>query len=288
MIAAFIAFAAFAPAAPDTYALQWKFKEGDVFYNKTTINIDQTIEVMEQKVDQSITMKVIVKFKVKSVKEGTTVVEMTYLENSVDAKGLPGGNNADKLKGVSFTATMNAKLEITKLEGYDKFLDAVSDGDEAQRKLLKAIMPENTIRQSFGQTFTIAPEKPVAVDDKWNRTDKIALGPLGNVETKSALKLDSVKGDLATISVKGDVKFKAADGDGGGLPFQITAADLKADKFDGKHIFDTKIGRLTESKVEMTLSGTMTIKAAGQTVDAKLVQKMKTVSAITDKNPIVD
>ena len=169
-------------AAPgDTYTLQWKLKEGDVFYNKIAIAMDQTIEVMGQEMDQKIEMKTVLKFKVKSVKAGATVVEMTYLENKIDAQGLPGVNIGDKLKDVTFTATLNDKMEVTKLEGYDKFLDAISDGDDAQRKLMKAMMPETTIRQSLGQTFALTPAKPVAVGDKWDRTDKMALGPLGNV-----------------------------------------------------------------------------------------------------------
>ena len=178
-------------------------------------------------------------------------------------------------------------MKVAKLEGYDKFLDAVSDGDEDQKKLMKAMMPETAIRQSFGQTFMIAPDKPVAVGDKWDRTDKMALGPLGNVETKSAFKLDEVKGDVATISMKGDLTFKAGDADAG-LPFKITKADLKAENFAGTHKFNMKTGRLVASKVEMEMAGTLTIEAAGMTVDAKLKQKMTTTGVVTDKNPIVD
>ncbi len=57
-------------AAPgDAHTLQWKLKEGDVFYNKTSVNMDQTIEVMGQTIDQTITMKTVLKFKVKTVKD---------------------------------------------------------------------------------------------------------------------------------------------------------------------------------------------------------------------------
>jgi hypothetical protein len=276
-------------AAPgDTYPLQWKLKEGDVFYNKIAIAMDQTIEAMGQEIDQKIEMKTVLKFKVKSVKSGATVVEMTYLENKIDAQGLPGVNIGDKLKDVTFTATLNDKMEVTKLEGYDKFLDTISGGDDSQRKLMKSMMPETTIRQSLGQTFALTPAKPVAVGDKWDRTDKMALGPLGNVQTKSAFKLDSVKDDLATISMKGELEFKAGEGGDTGLPFKITKADLKAEKFTGTHKFDMKLGRLSEMKIEMQMGGTMSIDVAGNKIDAKLKQKMTTTGVVTEKNPIVD
>jgi hypothetical protein len=274
-------------AGQGAHSLQWKLKEGDVFYNKTSVTMDQTIEVMGQKIDQAITVKTVLKFKVKSVKDGAAVVEMTYLENKVDARGLPGANIGDKLKDVTFTATLDRNLRVEKLEGYDKFLDALSEGDENQQKLLRAMMPEATIRQMFGQTFVVGPGKPVAVGGTWDRTTKIALGPLGIIETKERMKLASVKDDLATISVKADLTFQPGDGEAG-LPFKITRADLKADKFTAAHLFDMKAGRLTETKVDLEMSGSMTISVAGQTVDAKLVQKMKTVGVITDKNPLTD
>lgn len=275
-------------AQNDTYTLQWKLKDGDTFYNKSSVSMDQTIEVMGQTIDQTVTMKTILRFKVKSAKEGATVVEMTYLENKIDAAGLPGGNIGDKFKNVTFTATLDKKMEVTKLEGYDKFLDALADGDDAQKKLMKSMLPETAVRQMFSQTFVVAPNKPLAVGDTWDRTDKMALGPLGNVETKSAFKLAGVKNDVATITVKGDLTFKAGEGGDAGLPFKITKADLKADKFTGTHKFDIKAGRVTDTQMEMEMSGSMTISVAGMEIDAKLKQKMKATGTITDKNPIVD
>ena len=271
----------------ETHALAWKFHEGDVFYNQTAVDTDQRFEVAGMATDQKTAVRTVLRFKVKSAKPGAAVVEMTFLENKVDAPGLPGFNVGDKLKDVTFTATLDEKLNVTRLEGYDKFLDAASDGDEGRKKLMKAMMPETAIRQSFGQTFMIAADKPVAVGEKWSRTDRMALGPLGSVETKSAFKLDAVKGDVATISMAGELKFSAGDGDAG-LPFRIIKADLKAENFTGTHRFDVKAGRLTESKVEMTMGGTMTIEVAGKTIDAKMKQKMTTTGVVTGKNPIGD
>jgi uncharacterized protein DUF6263 len=277
-----------AAAQGETHTLKWKLNEGDVFYNKTAVTMDQSFEIAGMSMDQKIEMKTVLRFKVKSAKPGATVVDMTFLESKFDAQGLPGFNIGNKLKDVTFTATLDDKMKVTKLEGYDKFLDAITEGDADQKKLMKAMMPEATIRQSFGQTFVIAPDKPVAVGDKWDRTDKMALGPLGNVETKAAYKLDSVKGDVATISMKGDLTFKAGDGDDAGLPFKIEKADLKAENFTGTHKFDMKAGRLSEFKMQMEMAGTMTIGVAGMTVDAKMKQKMTTTGSVTEKNPIVD
>src|SRR5262249_35533850 len=156
----------------------------------------------------SMAIKSVLRFRVKSVKEGETRVEMSYLENVVEAQGLPGANVGDKLKGVTFLATLDKAMKVTKLEGYDKFLEALAGDDADQKKLMKSMMPEATIRQMFGQTFAVAPGEAVGVGDTWKQEDKIALGPLGTAETKQTLKLDGVKDDVATIGVKGDMTFK--------------------------------------------------------------------------------
>jgi len=287
MFAAHVLALCLAAPPADTVNLQWKLKEGDVFFNKTSVDMDQKVEVMGQKIDQKVTMKTVMKFKVKSAKEGATVVDMTILEYKMDATGLPGLNVAEKLKGVTFTTTLNEKMEVTKLEGYDKFIEAVGGESEEQKNLMKAVLPEAAFKQMMSQTFVIGPGKPVAPGDSWKRKTAMAMGPIGNVEVDESFKLEAVKGDVATISEKADMKFKAGDADGG-LPFKITKADLKADKFNATHKFDTKLGRMTESRVDMEMSGDMTISVAGNSIDAKLSQKMKTTTEITDKNPIVD
>jgi hypothetical protein len=276
-------------AAPDTtYSLQWKLKEGDTFFNKTTITLDQAIEVMGQKVNQKMEMTMVIRFKVKEAREGKTVVEMTYLDTKIDSAGLPGANIGEKFKNVSFTATLNDKLQVTKVEGYDKFLDALTDGDEAQKKIMKAMMPEASIRQMFGQTFVVAPDRPIALGETWKRTDKLSMGALGNVETKATFTLDAVKEEIAKIGVQADLSYKANDNEDSPLPFKITNADLKADRFTGTNSFNIKVGRIVESRMEIDMSGTMTIEVMGQQIDAKLKQKMKMVGVVTDKNPIVD
>jgi hypothetical protein len=274
-------------AAPpaDTYTLQWKLKEGDVFYTKSTAVMEQTIEVMGQTVENKVETKGVLRFKVKSTTRRATVVEMTFLETKIDAPG--GADLGEKMKGVTFTVTLDDKLKITKFEGYEKFLDALTDGDASKKKLMKTMMPESMLRRSFDQTFLFAPDKPVAVGDKWDRSENLSLGALGTMDVKFGCKLDGVKGDVATVVMKGDLTWKgsAADTD---LPFKISKADVKTDKFDTTFRFDMKAGRPLDSKIEMNMSGTMTIEVGGMTVDAKLKQKMTMTGTVTDQNPIKD
>jgi len=289
MLTATLALAlAVAPAQTGPVTLKWTLKEGDLFYAKTVQDMDMSLGVlgMNQDIKQKVTT--VVRFKVKSASPSATVVEMTYVEFTTDGGGFPGAAAiGEKLKGASITATLNDKMKVTKVEGYDKFLDAISGGDENQKTLLKAVMSEGTVQQMFSQTFAIAPGKPVAVGDTWTDTDKMSMGPMGDFVLKQTFKLEGVTGGVAKITSKVEMDFKPGAG-GGGFPLKITKADMKADNYRGTYSFDTKAGRLKDATADGSIAGSMTASANGQDIDITMKIKMKGTTAVTDKNPVRD
>jgi hypothetical protein len=276
-------------AAQDAVPLKWSLKEGDTFYVRTVQDMDMAIGVLGQNQDMKQKATTVVRIRVKSAAPTATVVEMTYIDFKMDAAGFPGaGGVTDKMKGLNFTVTLDDKMEVKKLEGYDKFLDAIAGEDETQRKLMSTLIPESTFRQMVSQTFVIAPGKPVKPGDTWTRSDELAMGPLGTFVLKQTFKLDAVTDGVAKITGKADVAFKPGDGGAAGLPFKITKADLKADKFTGTYGFDTKAGRLKDATADGTISGTMTASAMGQEIEITMKIKMNSTTTVTDKNPIKD
>ncbi|MCI0703511.1 MAG: DUF6263 family protein [Planctomycetia bacterium] len=281
---------AFALAAPgDEVNLKWKLKEGDTFYAKNRVVLEQTLTVMGKDVEQSTMTDTVVRYKVKTVTRTSTVVEMTYLSNKVAAKGLPGADAVnDKLKGVTVTATLNAKMEVTKLEGYDKVLDALAGDDKTARAQLKVFMPEDILKQMFAETFGVTPPNPVQIGDTWKRSDKVPFAGSGTVTTSSTFKLDQVKGGVATVSWKGTGVFKIGESELPGLPVKLVKANLKSEKLTGTYTFDVPTGRVKESKMEMVMAGSMTFEGGGKEIDIDAKQKLTQSSVISDKNPIRD
>ncbi|VTR99117.1 Uncharacterized protein OS=Niabella soli DSM 19437 GN=NIASO_09635 PE=4 SV=1 [Gemmata massiliana] len=280
-------------AAADPVNLKWSLKDGDKFYASTSQELNQTIKVMGQTVDQKMTTTTVARFDVKSAKTGALEVQMTYTQVQIKMNGplaaAGAGANAltDRFKGATLTATFDKNFEITKLDGYDKFLDKLSDGDEMMRKVFETMMPENAVRVMFSQVLVPAPSDKVNTGHKWSRTDKVPLPGLGDLTNKTQFTLDSVKNDVATIKTTADVTFKAAGG-GGALPFKITKADLKSDEVKGTILFDTKGGRLKSSDATMKLKGSMTIEVQNMEIEAELEQKMVTKTEILEKNPVKD
>lgn len=277
-------------AAADPVNLKWSLKEGDSFYATTTQDIDQNIKVMGQTVNQKMTTTTVARFDVKSTKAGAMKIEMTYTK--VTMEGLPGDGAAvakltERFKGAALAATFDKGFNITKLDGYDKFLDKLSDGDDMLRKIFDAMITENAVRMLFTQVFVSPPTDKTAAGDKWTRTDKVPLSGLGDLTNKTTYTVEGVKNDVATIKTTADVVLKAGEANPA-LPFKIVKADMKSDDVKGTILFDTKTGRLKSSSTTMKLKGSMTIEVMNQEVDTEIDQKAITKVEITEKNPVKD
>jgi hypothetical protein len=288
---------ALAPAAraDEPVALKWNLKEGETLFAKSVSDMDMTMGILGMDVEVKMKMTGVQRFKILSAKQGETKIEMTLLamEMKMDAAGmeLPGvGDLNDKVKGASVTAVLNDEFEVTKLEGHKKFIDKIAGDDKMLRQTLEAQFSEVGIGQMFTQVFAFAPKKPLKIGETWSRTDKAPAAGLGEVEVKQKFKLDSVTGGIAKLSVDADMKFKQGDGKFPGLPegVKISKFDMKADKFTGTATFDTKLGRLTENKQNMSMTGAMSMSFAGQDIDVKMKIKGTTTATVSDKNPITD
>ena len=275
--------------AQEPVTLKWTIKEGDTFYAKSTAVSDMTLDVLGMTQDLKHKATTVARYKVKSVKPGAIVVEMTYIDAKMELEGLPGiGEIGDKLKGSTLTATFDDDMEVTKVDGYEKLIEKLGGDDPMTKQIMQMMVSDSAARMMFTQVFIPLPNKPIKVGDAWTRTDKIPLQGLGDLTSKTKLTLDAVESGVAKIKLGGEVSFKPGKGEVKGLPIKITKADLKSEKFTGTHSFDTKAGRLKESKQEMTVKGTFTISAGGQEIEAGIVQKSTTTLTVTDKNPVTD
>jgi hypothetical protein len=282
-------------SAQESVTLKWKLEEGTAFYANNVTDMDMSMKILNMDVDMKMKITAVQRFKILSAKPGATTVEMTMQRMDMDVKadalpgGIPGlGAIGERVKGATLTATLDAKQNVTKLEGYEKFLDKLAGDDEMVRKQMKQQFSEEAVKQMFSQVFAFAPDKPVKVGESWTRTDKM---PTAGVEAtvKQKYKLESVSNGVAKIAVSGDLSFKAGKGFAG-LPegVEVSKFDMKADKYTGTLLFDTKAGRLTENKLDMDMRGDMTIGVGGQSVEMSMKIKARQNTTVSDKNPAKD
>jgi hypothetical protein len=281
--------------AQESADLKWTLKEGTTFFANGVTDMDMSMQMLNMDIDMKMKMTAVQRFKVLSAKPGATKVELAIQKMDMEMTsekipgGIPGlGGVGERVKGSTLIATLDDKFAVTKLEGYDKFLEKLAGDDEAMRKQMKQQFSEEAVKHMFTQVFAFAPDKPVRVGESWTRTDKMPAAGLDAV-VKQKYKLDSVSNGVAKVALTGDMTFKAGNAFPG-LPegVQISKFDMKADKFAGNLLFDTKAGRLTENKLDMDMKGDMTIGVAGQTLDISMKIKARQTTTISDKNPVVD
>ena len=284
-----------APAQPPAAAttIKWNLKAGDTLYAKTTTAMNQKMELMGQAIDMKMDMGMTMRLKVTDVKPDATVVEVAYQKVDLDINmpgvgAIPGlADLGDKFKGATFTVTLNDKGVVTKVDGVEKFMDKLADGDEMTKQMVKGMMGPDAVKQQFAYIFTPTPGKPVAVGDTWVQKDKVSMGGMGKYESTATYKLLGVTDGVAKIGLTADMKFELG-GEMEGLPFKITKSDIKVDSFTGTLLFDTKLGRLTDSTSDLAAGGSLSMSAAGMEIDMVMKQKAKVVTVVSDRNPTKD
>jgi hypothetical protein len=291
----FLALCAATSGAQETVALKWTLKEGTTFFAKGVTDMDMTMQLLNMDVDMKMKITVVQRFKVLSAKPGATKIEMTFQKMDMEMTsdkipgGIPGlGGIGEKVKGAVLTATLNDKFEVTKLEGHDKFLDKLTEDNDALRAQMKQQFSEDSLKQMFSQVFAIAPDKPIKVGETWSQDLKMPTAGLDAV-VKQKFKLESVSNGVAKIALSGDMSFKAGKGLPG-LPegIEVKKFDMKADKYSGTLLFDTRAGRLSENKSDMDIKGDISMGLGGQMIDMTMNIKARQTTTISDKNPVVD
>jgi len=286
-----------AASAQEPVTLKWSLKEGETFYAKSVADMDMSMGILGMNIDMKMKQNAVQRFKVVSVKPNATTIEMTMLDMSMDVQGLPGagglpglGGIGEKIKGAKISAVLDDKMEVTKLIGYEKFLDKLAGDDDNLRTQLQAQLSEATVGQMVTQAFTSVPTMPVKAGDTWSRTTKVPAAGVGDAVVKEKYTFDGVSEGLATIKVVGDMSFKAGKGGLPGLPpgVKLSRFSMKADKYTGTQVFDVKAGRLKEGKVDMVLKGSLSMSANGQDIDMTMRIKARQTTTITDRSPVVD
>lgn len=285
-LAPLIAAALLAPSQAET-PFAWKLQKGDVFYAKAVSVMKQTVEAAGQKQEQEQEQTVYHKYAIKSADKDGIVLEQTILRADVTGN-LPGaGEAAKKMKGIVLTFTLNAKMEVTKVGGYDKFLDSLAGDDPAARKLLASVLNEDTVKQGVTELFGLAPAKAVKVGDSWKKTTKMSMGPLGSFKADADYKYASGNATTDKASWKANATYSAPK-DGGDGPFTISKGELKSDKFEGEFSFDKKTGRVASSVTRAHFAGKLTISVMGQEIEMEMDQNLTITTTVTDKNPVDD
>lgn len=298
-----------APAGDNPLAC--KFVKDQAFWQEMTTRTIQNIKVQGLDVGQNQEQTFYFKFEPIKQEGDKWIVKQTIdgVKMKIDIAGSPvsydstneaaaGGTNTalseffKALKGSQFTLTIAKDCTVEKVEGRDEFIKKLVQANKQLEQLLNKILGEEALKQMADPSFGVVPKEPKKVGDKWSKTVKLSLGPLGGYDNTYNFTYTKQTGDNAEIDVAVELKYTppAADQGGETLPFKIKAGKIEQVKDDksnkGKVIFNTKTGRVESSNVAVKMTGTLTLDIGGTQTEVTLTQDQTTEVKTFDKSPI--
>lgn len=297
-----------APAGDNPLA--WKFVKDQPFWEEMTTKTVQNIKVQGLDVGQNQEQTFYFKFEPVKQEGDKWVVKQTIegVKMKIDIAGSPvtydstteatgGGTNTalseffKALKGSQFTLTIAKDMTVEKVEGRDEFVKKLTAANKQLEGLLNKILGEEALKQMADPSFGVVPKEPKKVGDKWTRTVKLPLGPLGSYENNYNFTYAKQTGDNAEIDVTVELKYTPPTDPGADtLPFKIKGGKIEQTKDDksnrGKVLFNTKTGRIESSTVNVMLTGSLTLDIGGTSTEVSLTQSQQTDVKTFDKSPI--
>jgi hypothetical protein len=241
--------------------------------------------------------KWVVKQTIEGVKMKIDIAGSPVSYDSTNEAAAGGTNTAlseffKALKGSQFTLTFAKDMTVEKVDGRDEFVKKLVQANKQLEQLLNKILGEEALKQMADPTFGVVPKETKKVGDKWNKTVKLSLGPLGTYDNTYNFTYTKQTGDTAEIDVAVELKYTppAADQGGETLPFKIKGGKIEQSKEPtknkGKVLFNTKSGRIESAKIDVMMTGSLTLDIGGTQTEVTLTQDQSTEVKTFDKSPI--
>jgi hypothetical protein len=287
--------------------LKWKFDKDKTFYQKMVTKTVQTMNVMNNDVNQTQNQTFYFSWKPTKIEGDKVTLEQTIDGVAMDIEiggskisydstkeataNNPLGDFFKALVGSKFTITLDTKeLRVVDMLGRDEFLKKLVAANPGMKQLLDTILSQDALKEMAEPTFAVIPTR--SGDKKWTRTTKLDMGPIGKYENTYNYAYEGTDGQgdkqVAKIKVDTILNYKEpGDVPGqGGLPFKIKSAKLKSSNPVGQVIFNVTKGRVERSTMKLELKGSLAIEIGGQTTEVKLSQTQDSTVETTDENPL--
>ncbi|MFO0845372.1 MAG: DUF6263 family protein [Gemmataceae bacterium] len=290
----------------DKVTLKWKFDKDKTFFQKMVTKTVQTMKVMNNDVNQTQNQTFYFSFKPTKVENDKVTIEQKIIGVAMDIEiggskinydstkdttaNNPLGDFFKALVDSTFTIELDTKtLTVTKVEGRDAFIQKLVAANPQMKPLLEVILSNDALKEMAEPTFAVVPAKAdAAKGEKWKRTTKLDMGPIGKYENEYNYTLESADKDAAKIKVDTVLNYKEpGDVAGqGGLPFKIKSAKLKSSNPVGEITFSPSKGRLEKSNTKLELKGELSIEIGGQATKVDLSQTQESTIETSDQDPL--
>jgi hypothetical protein len=299
-----------APASdPSKLKFEPKFELNKPFFQSVSTDVDQTVKVqngndLKLKHQQTFFFKWTPikqdgeKWIVKMVIEGVKLkVEVANNPVNYDSTSdQPNANNPGlndffkNIKDCEFTVTYGKGLVVEKVEGQDTLLKNLGAANQQMEQLLRKILTTEALKEMSDPMAGLTPPAEKGVGEKWDKTNTLKLGPIGDYERKLGFEYkgkDADQKELERIEVKAALTYKPPTGDVDGLLFKIKSGELNTQNPKaGVYLFDNKTGMLRKAELAVTMSGTLVV-AIGTTETTVALSQTQTTTVLTQEKSFV-
>ncbi len=294
--------------AVDKVTLQWKFEAKKPFYQKMVTKTVQTMKVMNNDVNQTQNQTFYFKWTPIKVENDKVTIEQEIIGVIMDIE--IGGSKisydstkdapANNPLGDFFKALVNSKFtielerkdnKVIDMKGRDEFIKKLVAANPQMKPLLETILSPEALKEMAEPVFAVIPTKEVTKGDKWSKTTKLDMGPIGTYKNTYNYTYEGPEGagDKLLQRIKVDTTLAYEEPNDkqsqGGLPFKIKSAKLKSGPNVGLVKFNPNKGRLEESTTKLHLEGELTIEIGGQTTKVNLSQDQESTVTTLDDDP---
>jgi len=221
------------------------------------------------------------------VKQSTTAggKEMAY-----DSEG-PADKQDSNLAGMfkpmldaKIVAVLDAQGKVESVKGLDSMFDDMAKSNPASAGMtgeMKKSMGDESIKQMFDMPRKLLPDKPVSEGDKYDAKVDITVPFLGKLAIAYEGKIESIKDNVATISLTG----KGGNDKPTTTQMGPAKMDINKMKIDQtmQQKFDIKKGMATQQDTTQTMSMEMGMKVGEESKTMKITQKMTMTTTTVPK-----
>ncbi len=220
--------------------------------------------------------------------DGSAVLTQRVERNRSSVKG-PETSKADlTLDNAELTLHVDARGQVTKVDGGDKLLVRLAGNDTARREALREMLAPETLRAAASHTLGLFPGAVVKKGEGWNATTELKLGIVGRVKIARDFTLDGVENRGATSLARVSFRAKVSDyqpAKGGNIDYQIADGYLTEASGKGSLEVDLDAGRLLGGESSVNLAGYLTLRNSGVFYRVRLEQEQTVTTRVTDKLP---
>jgi hypothetical protein len=280
--AAVLALAWAAADARGQVALEWKFKEGAVFYLEENTQNKVSREVFGNRTQQAQEQRRVSRFTVKRVGADGPVLEQEVLLWTAGEDGRADDKFAALFKGARFTVALAPDGTVRRLDGHAELLKKIP---VAERPQAEQILTPEIFKAPLEMTFAVVPPAAVRDGERWEREFIVPIGQLGTFKIKNNYNYQAGGVDGERIHVGGTLALEPAKEAPGDLP-RVNRLHLQSGNSRGTVVFDRDGGRLVRYEMWISTQARMRVENMGNQFDVVIQSEESRTVRLLSKNPL--